>query len=94
MLGFCLQVAKGGSEEARTSTSGMKPSGLLASMLSSCVCVCVCVRVCVFCDCRGVRSMWLLVNERSYPPLAYPRVVDLTQRTTRVRSYVKLHGFM
>ena len=38
--------------------------------------------------------MWLLVNERSYPPLAYPRVVDLTQRTTRVRSYVKLHGFM
>ena len=47
MLGCCLQVAKGGSEEARTSTSGMKPSGLLASMLSSCVCVCVCVRVCV-----------------------------------------------
>jgi hypothetical protein len=82
----CLQVASGGSEVAKTSTLGMQPSGLLASMLSSCVCV--------FCDCRGVQSMWLLVNERSYPPLAYPRVVDLTQRTARVCSYVKLHGFM
>ena len=61
MFGCCLQVASGGSEVARTSADGMRLTGLLASMLSSCVCVSVC---------RGVRSLWLLVNERSYPPLA------------------------
>ena len=74
MFGCCLQVASGGSEVARTSADGMRLTGLLASMLSSCVCVLVFVVVSDHCGCLSMSGVTLrlhnLVNERSHPPLA------------------------
>ena len=42
MVGCCLQVASAASGVAPASTSGTLLTGLLASILLSCVCVCVC----------------------------------------------------
>ena len=59
VFGWCRQVASGEREAARTSTSGMPLTGLLANMLSSCVCVWVCVCECV-CVCLCL-CVWVWV---------------------------------